>query len=138
MKILMLNTSDMNGGAARTAYRLHCALLDTGIDSKMLVQNKISDDYSVIASEATIQKGVARLRPHLDYIPVQFYKKRTKTLFSPAWLPSFGLVERINTLTPDVVHLHWINAGMIGIKELVKINAPIVWSLHDMWAFTGG
>ncbi|NOR69325.1 MAG: glycosyltransferase [Methylomarinum sp.] len=138
MKILMINTSDINGGAARAAYRLHCALLEAGIDSNMLVQDKISDDYSVIASEATIQKGLAKVRPHLDSLPVQFYKNRTKTLFSTAWLPSFGLVDRINALKPDVVHLHWVNGGMLRIEELVKINVPIVWSLHDMWAFTGG
>jgi glycosyltransferase involved in cell wall biosynthesis len=27
---------------------------------------------------------------------------------------------------------------MIAIEDLAKINAPIVWSLPDMWAFTGG
>jgi len=138
MKILIVNTSDINGGAARAAYRLHCALLDAGIDSQMLVQAKTSDDYTVIANETKIQKGLARLRPTLDAIPIQFYKNRTKTLFSPAWLPSLGLAERINALNPDVVHLHWINAGILRIEELAKIKSPIVWSLHDMWAFTGG
>lgn len=138
MKVLQINTSDINGGAARAAYRLHRALLDAGIDSQMLVQAKTSDDDTVIASDTKIQKGLAKLRSHLDSIPVQFYKNRTKTLFSPACMPSFGLVERINVLNPDVVHLHWVSDGMLRIKELAKINAPIVWSLHDMWAFTGG
>ena len=138
MKILLVNTSDINGGAARAAYRLHHALLNAGIDSQMLVQSKTSDDYTVIANETKIQKGLAKLRPTLDSLPVKFYKNRTKTLFSSAFLPSFGLAERINALNADVVHLHWINAGMLRIEELAKINAPIVWSLHDMWAFTGG
>ena len=138
MKILLVNTSDINGGAARAAYRLHHALLNAGIDSQMLVQAKTSDDYTVLAGDTKIQKGLAKLRPTLDSLPVQFYKNRTKTLFSPAFLPSFGLAEQINALNPDVVHLHWINGGMLRIEELAKINAPIVWSLHDMWAFTGG
>jgi glycosyltransferase involved in cell wall biosynthesis len=139
MKILIVNTSDINGGAARAAYRLHSALLDNDIDSQMLVQTKSSDDFTVIlASDSKIQKGLAKLRPTLDALPVKYYKNRTKTLFSSAYLPSLGLAEKVNALNPDVVHLHWINGGMIRIEELTKIKAPIVWSLHDMWAFTGG
>jgi len=138
LNILIVNTHDLTGGAARAAYRLHCALLNAGIDSQMLVQVKVSDDYTVLTNETKIKKGLAKLRPILDAIPVKFYKNRTKTLFSPAWVPSLGLAERINALNPDVVHLHWINGGMLRFEELTKINAPIVWSLHDMWAFTGG
>ena len=138
MKVLIVNTSDISGGAARAAYRLHHALLDADIDSQMLVQTKSSDDYTVIASDGKISKGMATLRPTFDTLPVRIYKKRTKTLFSPACLPSFGLAGRINALNPDVVHLHWINGGMLRIEELARIKAPIVWSLHDMWAFTGG
>ncbi len=44
----------------------------------------------------------------------------------------------INEINPDIVHLHWINGGMIKIEDLLKIKKPLVWSLHDMWAFTGG
>jgi glycosyltransferase involved in cell wall biosynthesis len=138
VKILIVTASDINGGAARATYRLHRALLDADIDSQLLVQTKTSDDYTVLASASKIQKGLAKLRPTLDALPVQFYKNRTKTLFSPSYLPSFGLADKINALTPDLVHLHWINGGMLRIEELDKINAPIIWSLHDMWAFTGG
>lgn len=138
MKVLIVNTSDINGGAARAAYRLHRALLAADIDSQMLVQAKSSDDFTVLASDSKIQKGLVNLRPALDSLPVRFYKNRTKTLFSPAYLPSLGLADKINTLNPDVVHLHWINDGMLRIEELAKIKAPIVWSLHDMWPFTGG
>lgn len=138
MKVVHLSTSDINGGAARAAYRLHNALLNEGVESQILVQEKISDDYTVITNGANIQKSLAIFRRHINAIPTLFYKNRTKTLFSPACLPSLGLVERINALNPDVVHLHWVNGGMLRMDELAKINAPIVWSLHDMWAFTGG
>ena len=49
MKILIVNTSDITGGAARAAYRLHRVLIDAGIYSQMLVQDKRSNDYTVIA-----------------------------------------------------------------------------------------
>ncbi|WP_217532913.1 glycosyltransferase family 4 protein [Vibrio metschnikovii] len=138
MKILIVNTSDIQGGAARAAYRLHKALLAEGVDSQMLVQSKSSDDFTVLGPQSKLQKVMSKVRPSLDSIPIRRYKQRTKTLFSPSWVPFSGLVDKINALNPDIVHLHWINAGMLRIEDLAKIKAPIVWSLHDMWAFTGG
>ncbi|MEM5815954.1 MAG: glycosyl transferase family 1, partial [Candidatus Aenigmatarchaeota archaeon] len=101
MKVLIVNTYDIQGGAARAAYRLHRALIDAGIDSYMLVQSKASDDYTVIGPTTKIQKAIAKMRPTLDQIPVQFYKNRTKTLFSPAWLPFSNIVDKINEINPD-------------------------------------
>lgn len=138
MRILIVNTSDIQGGAARAAYRLHKALVAEGVDSQMLVQSKSSDDFTVIGPQTKFQKAMGIMRPTLDSIPVRRYKERTKTLFSPSWVPFAGLVDKINALNPDVVHLHWIAGGMMRIEDLAKINVPIVWSLHDMWAFTGG
>lgn len=138
MKVLIVNTNDIEGGAARAAYRLHRALLAEGVDSQMLVQSKASDDYTVIGPIGKIQKGLGKIRPTLDTLPVRHYKNRSQTLFSPAWVPFGSVVDRINLLNPDVVHLHWVAGGMIRIEDLAKIKAPIVWSLHDNWAFTGG
>lgn len=138
MKILHVNTHDTHGGAARAAYRLHRALLAESIDSKMLVQKKTSDDNTVIAPTSRLGKGINLLRPTLDNLPLQQYKHRTQTLFSPAWLPFSQIPKKIAQINPDIVHLHWIAGAMISVKDLAKIDKPIVWSLHDMWAFTGG
>jgi glycosyltransferase involved in cell wall biosynthesis len=140
MNILIVNTCDISGGAARAAYRLHRSLLSAGIDSKMLVQTKKSDDYTVIPvyGSSKIGKAFSLIRPTLDQIPVKFYINRIKAPFSPSWLPFSKVVEKINEINPDIVHLHWIAGGMIKIEDLAKINKPIVWTLHDEWAFTGG
>ncbi|MDO4764139.1 MAG: glycosyltransferase family 4 protein [Flavobacteriaceae bacterium] len=140
MKILHINTTDIEGGAARAAYRLHKALLEAGIDSNMLVQTKKSDDYTVkTIFKSKIGKIISILRPFLDVLPLKiFYRNRTKTPFSPAWVPFSKVVTRINELNPDIVHLHWIAGGMLPIEDLAKIKKTIVWTLHDMWAFTGG
>ena len=40
----------------------------------------------------------------------------------------------------DVIHLHWINQGMLSIKDIRKIlqsGKAVVWTMHDMWPFTG-
>jgi glycosyltransferase involved in cell wall biosynthesis len=138
LNILVVNTSDIYGGASRAAYRLHKSLLAFGGDSKMLVQIKYSDDCTVIGPSTKVKRSVAKLRPTFDLTPVLYYRKRTKTFFSPSWLPFSNIVDQINKINPDIVHLHWICGGMMTIEDIFKINAPIVWSLHDMWAFTGG
>ena len=138
MKVVVVNTYDIQGGAARAAYRLHNALLSENVDSKMLVQSKFSDDYTVIGPKTKIQKFLSRLRPLLDALRLRCYKNRSQTLFSLNWLPFSTFASRINDINPDVVHLHWVNDGFMRIEDLVKIKAPIVWSLHDMWPFTDG
>ena len=138
MKILIVNTSDLEGGAARASYRLHKSLLAIHVDSKMLVQNKSSDDFTVIAETSKLRKGFNKLRPTIDSLPIGFFKERTKTLFSPSWFGFSNIVDQINEINPDIVHLHWICGGMMTIEDIARIKAPVVWSLHDMWAFTGG
>jgi glycosyltransferase involved in cell wall biosynthesis len=138
MKILIVNASDIQGGAARAAYRLHESLLKEGEDSKMLVQNKNSGDWTVLGPNSKIQKGVNKLRPTLDSIPIKIYKNRVNTLFSTSWLGFSHIVDKINDINPDIVHLHWICGGMIRIEDIARIKKPVIWSLHDNWAFTGG
>lgn len=138
MKIVIVNASDIRGGAARAAYRLHRALLAEGVDSLMLVQSKFSDDFTVLGPETKLKKAIALIRPTLDQIPLIFYKKHSRTLFSPSWLPFSNVVKKINEIRPDIVHLHWVCGGMLRIEDIKKIKYPIVWTLHDMWPFTGG
>ncbi|WP_150464415.1 glycosyltransferase family 4 protein [Francisella sp. XLW-1] len=139
MKILIVNYTDIYGGAGRAAYRLHQSLLNAGIDSQMLVMDKKSDDYIVLAPESKFEKIAAFLKPRVEQIFVKLkYKNKKKSLFSPANIISKSLVKKINHIAPDIVHLHWINEAMLKIEDMSKIKAPIVWSLHDNWAFTGG
>jgi len=50
---------------------------------------------------------------------------------------SAGLVQEINDSDADVVNLHWI-INLLSIEDIGRIKKPIVWTLHDMWAFCGG
>jgi len=138
MKIVIVNTFDTEGGAARAAYRLHRALLDEGVESTMLVQSKSSHDETVIEATTKLQKTFVQRRSGLDFLPVRLYKERAKTPFSPAWLGLRNLADTINAMEPDVVHLHWVTGGMLRIEDILHIKAPIVWSMHDNWLFTGG
>jgi glycosyltransferase involved in cell wall biosynthesis len=137
VKILIINTFDGQFGAAIATYRLHRGLRSIGISSNLLVQVKKTDDYSVIGPVTKWQKLLAILRPHLDSVATYFYSKRHKTIFSSAWFPE-KLTSKIVKLKPDIVHLFWVTGGFLRIETLRNIKQPIVWTLHDMWPFTGG
>ncbi len=138
MKVLTISTFDTLGGAAKAAYRLHLSLLENGVESIMLVQNKNSTNNKVLGPDSRIEKIFNLFKPTLDQLPLIKYKSREKALFSTSWLNTRSIVKKINKMNPDIVHLHWVSFGMLDMKSISKINAPIVWSLHDCWAFTGG
>jgi len=133
-----VNSSEKKGGAARAAKRLQKGLKSIGVKSEMLVLKKDSNDPDIIGPKGRVNKALSLIRPSIDKYPLKNYPDRSKTLFSPAWVPFSGILKKINSSDADIVHLHWINSGMIRIEEIAKINKPIVWSLHDMWPFTGG
>jgi glycosyltransferase involved in cell wall biosynthesis len=138
MKILLVNKYDISGGAGRAVYRLHKALLSEGVDSKILVDVKDSNNDSVILSKYIFSKFTNRLRNFLDSFLVRFYTHRLSVLFSPSYLLLSNTIKKINKIDADIVHLNWVNAGMLNIGSIKKINKPIVWTMHDMWLFTGG
>jgi len=59
MKILHINSHDLQGGAARAAYRIHNGLSRQGISSSMLVQFKSGDDINVTGPVNNISKGIS-------------------------------------------------------------------------------
>ncbi|MDL2123078.1 MAG: glycosyltransferase family 4 protein [Deltaproteobacteria bacterium] len=137
MKIVSLSTSDLNGGAAKAAFRHLKALQKSRIDCNMLVQEKKSDNQYVKGPITKLQKGINVLHPEFDQIPVRFYKSRMFGVFSSAWWPNKTL-KRILAEEPDIINLNWISGGFIRIESLSNLKIPIVWTLHDMWPFTGG
>jgi glycosyltransferase involved in cell wall biosynthesis len=137
MRVLMISTEDIRGGAAKAAYRLHTELRAAGQDSAMLVMNKESDDDSVYAPQSNIRKGIHTLRIALNHLPEIFYPHRSRAAFHCQWLPD-RIPAEIQERRPQIVHLHWICKGFLGLRSLGKITTPIVWTLHDMWPFTGG
>lgn len=137
MNVLLLNTSDIAGGAARAAYRLHQGLQRIGIDSQMLVQDKSSIDKNVTAPLTRLGQNIARTRVAVDALPLKFYRERDQSTFSLQWLPD-RTAHKVVQLEPDVINLHWTSEAFVGVETIAKFNRPLVWTLHDMWAFTGG
>ena len=137
MKVLHISTNDISGGAARAAYRLHTGLEDIGLESQMLVQEKYSNDKTVIAPKIRLFQGIAKAKLTIESLPLKLYPQKKKTPFFIQWLPD-RVISKVAQINPDIINLHWINAGFMQIETFPKLKRPLVWTLHDMWGFTGG
>ena len=138
LRVVHLGASDLAGGAARAAYRLHQGLRRAGVDSRMVVSEKLGDDPDVHAPGGRLGRARAGLAPYADQVPVQLYPRRVREMFTPATASS-GAAARTLALAPDVVHLHWPYKGTLRLEELPRFAPrPVVWTLHDEWPFTGG
>ena len=136
MKVFQLNYSDINGGAARAAYRIHHALRVHGIESQMLVTVASGGDRTVQGLRGRWSRMVSRLRPHLASPVRQLLHTGNPIIHSPAVVPSTW-PQRLNASDADVVHLHWVQSEMLSVEDIGRIRKPIVWTLHDMWALCG-
>jgi glycosyltransferase involved in cell wall biosynthesis len=136
-RVLLVNYSDGASGAGRAAHRLLRGLRGHGLNAHMLAVEAVSGDAAVRGLERRSQRLVQTIREPLDRLPLHLLRPGRAPVFSPAWVPD-GLARRIAGLSPDLVHLHWIGGGMARIESLSRLDRPLVWTMHDMWPFTGG
>jgi glycosyltransferase involved in cell wall biosynthesis len=134
MKIVHLSSSDIGGGAALAAHRLHSGLRRKGADSWMIVGRKFSGDPHVVRP---VSRWEMEMCERLDRQPRRLLKTQNQSYISSGWAGSSAWKDA-NHRQADLTHLHWINKGFLRVEALPKLRGPLVWSLHDMWAFAGG
>ena len=139
MRILLINTTEKIGGPAVAASRLMEALKNNGIKAKLLVRDKQTEQITVVElphnlrmvwkfvwERIVIWKANHFNRNHLFAVDIANAGTDITNL------PEFQQA--------DIIHLHWINQGMLSLKNIEKILAsgkPVVWTMHDMWPCTG-
>lgn len=143
MNILHLSTFHATGGAGIAARRLNQALNQTGTASWMLVpQTDFPDPQVAGLAQTPFQRSLATARFALDRLTFWPFErsKADRFQFSPARVGT-DLSRHPLVQAADVLHLHWTQFGFLsidGMKKLFSLGKPVVWTLHDMWAFTGG
>jgi glycosyltransferase involved in cell wall biosynthesis len=137
LKVLLLSIGDSGGGAARASYRLHVGLQNVGVFSRMMVQTKLTEDLTVLEPRGKVFKGIALLRPTLNALPLRVYPQSDFKTYSLQWLPEC-VSNSASKLELDLLNLHWVCDGFLKIETLPYFKCPLVWTLHDMWPFTGG
>ena len=144
MKIVQISTYDTSGGAAIAACRLNRGLRLIGQDCRMLVKHKDSSDTSVHSVTSTENDENSDEKFFLDVAIQEHFvdSHRTdisNTLFSLPY-PGYDLSNLPFVRSADLLNLHWVvrYQSPLTLHKLFALGKPIVWTLHDQWAFTGG
>ena len=146
MKILHIAGGKLNSGAFKGANILHQALLELKVDSKILND---SPPKSTINNKLHLDKNIIFInKKFINMLKNKFFlylEKFLKALYLPSprgtftlGLFGFDVTKLQEYKDADIIHIHWLNQGFIKIKSLSKINKPIIWTMRDMWAFSGG
>jgi len=148
-KILILSDSDLYGGASIAGYNLHQSLRANGFQSFMIVNNKISNDPTVIQKENSAKKKWIRnlIEGTWDF-PFSYrlgILARKMNLNFNEWYNS-SLIERYNVkpsnffpvlkFKPDIIHFNTGGGSNIFDIRDIKIlshYSKVVFSLHDLW-----
>lgn len=133
MRVLIVNTSEKTGGAAVAAGRLMEALNNNGVKAKMLVGDKQTDNIMVA--------GLPR-RQRWNFLWERFCIF-AHLHFSREHLFEIDMANAGTDITSlpefreaDIVHLSWINQGMLSlgsIRKILRSGKPVVWTMHDLW-----
>ena len=143
IRVLSVSTSDSSGGAARAAYRIHLAVQEYGIDSRMFVKDKkTSDDRVSSVSDFVPHNALYRafdwvrnkVKNKWQHYQWGKYPKRGPYFMSD--LRSTDIGGALRKIDYDILHLHWVNLRFLPLDQLPK-DKPIVWTLHDSWPFCG-
>lgn len=133
MKVLQINSVCGIGSTGRIATDLYHILKEQGHECKIGYGR---DEAKNISTEDIIKIGtnfdvnVHALMTRITDRAGFYSRKATRTF-----------IEKIKEYDPDVIHLHNIHGYYINIEMLfnylAESNKPVVWTLHDCWAFTG-
>ena len=139
MRILIINTAERIGGAAIAASRLMDALKNNGIKTKMLVRNKQTEQLTVIPLKSSWRRIWQFAWERIVIWIANGFTRRN--LFAVDIANTGTDITQLHEfIQADVIHLHWINQGMLSLNDIEKIlksGKPVVWTMHDMWPFTG-
>lgn len=142
MKVLVVNTSEMAGGAAIAACRLTEALNRHGVKARLLVRDKQSERTTTCVVPSKGLQGMLLKWAFLwerarVWMANRFHQKGL-------WHVDLGIggadiVSTSEFRDADIIHLHWVNQGFLSLKELRRIlrsGKPVIWTMHDMWPCT--
>jgi glycosyltransferase involved in cell wall biosynthesis len=140
IRVTQISTTDVVGGAARAMQRLHGGLADAGVRSRLLVAQRFGSDPAVHQYNALAPAPAAF---------GQFYFRATRRWNRPPVRQAGAYLSPDRTMAGwrllaqvpecDVVNLHWVT-DFLDFRTLPALTRryPVVWTLHDMNAFTGG
>lgn len=138
MRVLIVNTSEKSGGAAVAARRLMEALNNNGVKARMLVRDKQTDDINVVG----LGQGMSAQWHFLWErwrIFCRLHFRREHLFEIDTACSGFDITRTREFREADVIHIHWINQGMLSlsvIRKILRSGKAVVWTMHDAWPST--
>lgn len=141
MKIIHVVSGSLSSGAARGALWLHLALLENGYNSWLITTSEVATNLRSKNIHRIKKKQFPRnvsfiVNKLLKYLLNFLYPSKFKLIFSFG-VDGYDIIDDYHFKTADIIHLHFINS-MVSLESLGKIKKPIIWTMRDMWPFTGG
>lgn len=139
LRVVFISHSDVLGGAGMVTYRLMHALRREGVDARMVVYTRLTDDPNVAVAGTRFGRGVRFMYERLG-IFLRNGLKRNDLFKVSTGNVGIRLHKHPWVKNADVIALGWINQGLLslkGIERLWHTDKPIVWTMHDMWCLTG-
>ena len=139
MNVFEINTSDLGGGAANVAYRLKQALTRRGHAVSLFVKDRRSYDPDVHSIRTpglltTLLKNITGK----DFGATLHNRIRPLLANDIEWFNTWALRKAVKNQKPSIIHCHNLHGNYFNITELASLakKAPVIWTLHDMWALT--
>lgn len=132
MRVLIVNTYEKTGGAAVAAGRLMSALINNGVKAKMLVSRKETECITVLERKQNPWWERFAIFAHLHFSREHLFEIDIAS-------SGVDITSMREFKEADVIHLHWINQGMLSVGNIKKIldsGKPVVWTMHDVWPAT--
>ena len=128
-KISHISTSDLEGGSAISAKRIHLNLIKNSINSRMFSGFKKSNYRK--SYDFTRFKQIRKFD--------EFFNKITSKLgFQYKFIPSNFFVND-SIKNSDIIQLYNLHGGYFQISTISKLSkiSPLIWRLSDYWPLTG-
>ena len=134
---------------AQITYSANPSSAVTRLSKSLNMQNIQSDILAIKSNNIEIKKIkpniVNKVINHIIYISEKkilkiLYPRKNQMYFD---ISNYGCITKkfiVALQDYDIIHIHWIN-GMLSYKDIKKIsniNKPVLWTMHDCWAYTGG
>lgn len=139
IKVAIVSASDSIGGAARATFRLYQAVTKNQnkiLDCKIYVKDKNIPSNEIYTIENRYSRVFNTINGYISRKILALFPKKNKSFHSFNLLGS-SVFKLVNNSDADLINIHWINNNTLSIRQISKFNKPVIFTLHDMWAFCG-
>ena len=130
MNILIINTYFEGGGAEKIARQIYYGLGDDTTIKTFFLGGRAENRH---------EQNAIYVKGKMHYVLNRFWcvlenNQRRRDRYATS-----RILQIIKQKNIDIVHFHNMHGNYIGIKDVMEISkhCQIIWTLHDMWAFTG-